>query len=192
MACVQGRGSRLTCHGALEPGARAAATLLCGRRETVPATCRAAEPGSAGQWWRVRGGILPTGPGEPPSAHPASAARHGRTGHASQEPDVLASARQGFPECHPRNVLWLCRKPCGVSPSLTGSQHASGTSSGAGSPLPGQWSAPVLWAMILPSRRSLTAYPHDGQRPVFSVPISRAVPRPAGGSNGSPGTAGGH
>ena len=90
------------------------------------------------------------------------------------------------------HVLWLCRKPCGVSPSLDGSQHASGASSAGVSLLPGQWSPAVLWAMILPSRRSRTAYPHDGQRPVFSVPISRGVPLPDGGANRSPGTAGGH
>jgi len=90
------------------------------------------------------------------------------------------------------HVLWLCRKPCGVRPSLTGSQHAIGASSAGGSPLPGQWSAAVLWVMILPSRRSLTAHRHDGQPPVFSVPISRGVPLPDGRSNGFPGTAGGH
>ena len=90
------------------------------------------------------------------------------------------------------HVLWLCRKPCGVSPSLTGSQHASGTSPAGGSPLPEQGSAAVLWAMVLPSRRSLTAYPHDGQRPVPSVLTSRGVPRPDGGANRRPGTAGGH
>ena len=48
------------------------------------------------------------------------------------------------------HVLWLCRKPCGVSPSLAGSQHASGASSAGVSPLPGQWSPAVLWALILP------------------------------------------
>ena len=46
--------------------------------------------------------------------------------------------------------------------------------------------------MILPSSRSLTACPHDGQRPVSPVLISRWVPRPDGGANGFPGTAGGH
>ena len=46
--------------------------------------------------------------------------------------------------------------------------------------------------MILPSSRSLTACPHDGQRPVSAVPVSRWVPLPDGGANGFPGTAGGH
>jgi len=36
------------------------------------------------------------------------------------------------------HVLWPCRRPCGVSPSLPGSQQASGTSPAAGSLLPGQ------------------------------------------------------
>ena len=46
--------------------------------------------------------------------------------------------------------------------------------------------------MILPSRRSLTAYLQDGQLLVFSVPVRRGVPRPDGGVKGFPGMAGGH
>jgi hypothetical protein len=49
-----------------------------------------------------------------------------------------------------------------------------------------------LWATILPSSRSLTACPQDGQRAVSPVPISRWVPLPDGGANGFPGMAGGH
>ena len=90
------------------------------------------------------------------------------------------------------HVLWLCRRPCGVSPSLTGSQHASGPSSAGGSPPPGQCPPPVLWATVLPSSRSLTACPQAGQRPVSSVLTSRGVPLPDGGVNGLPDTAGGH
>jgi hypothetical protein len=45
--------------------------------------------------------------------------------------------------------------------------------------------------MILPLRRSRTAYPHEEQRLVVFVPISRGVPRPDGGANGIPDTAGG-
>jgi hypothetical protein len=36
------------------------------------------------------------------------------------------------------HVLWPCRRPCGVRPSLTGSQQASGVSPAGCSPLPGQ------------------------------------------------------
>jgi hypothetical protein len=89
------------------------------------------------------------------------------------------------------HVLWPCRRPCGVSPSLTGSQQASGVSPAGGSPLPGQWPGPFLWAMVLPSSRSLTACPQDGQRPVSAVLVSRWVPRPDGGAKGFPGAAGG-
>jgi hypothetical protein len=77
-------------------------------------------------------------------------------------------------------VLWPCRRPCGVSPSLTGSQQASGASPAGCSPPPGQGPGSLLWAMILPSSRSLTACPQDGQRPVSSVLISRWVPLPDG------------
>jgi len=90
------------------------------------------------------------------------------------------------------HVLWLWRKPCGVSRSLTGSQHASGASPTGGSPLPGQSPTAVLWAVILPSRRSRTACPQDEQRPVPSALISRGMPRPDGGTNGFPAIAGGH
>jgi len=47
-----------------------------------------------------------------------------------------------------------------------------------------------LWATILPSSRSLTACPQDGQRAVSPVPISRWVPLPDGGANAFPGMAG--
>jgi hypothetical protein len=57
------------------------------RHRMTPAACQAAESGSAGQWRRVGAGILPTGPGERPSAHPASA------------------ARQGVQAAHPRNLM---------------------------------------------------------------------------------------
>jgi hypothetical protein len=90
------------------------------------------------------------------------------------------------------HVLWPCRRPCGVRPSLTGSQQASGASPAGCSPLPGQCPGSLLWAMILPSSRSLTACPQDGQRPVSPVLISRWVPLPDGGANGLPPTAGGH
>jgi hypothetical protein len=90
------------------------------------------------------------------------------------------------------HVLWLCRRPCGVSPPLTGSQHASGASSAGGSPPPGQCAPPVLWAMVFPSSRSVTACPQAGQRPAPSVLTSRGVPLPDGGVNGLPGMAGGH
>ena len=78
------------------------------------------------------------------------------------------------------HVLWLCRKPWGVSPSLTGSQQASGASLAGCSPLPGQSPAAFLWATVLPSRRNLTAYPQAWRRPEFSVLISRGEPRPDG------------
>ena len=88
-------------------------------------------------------------------------------------------------------VLWLCRRPWGVSSFLTGSQQASGGSSAGGSPAPGQWPGSLLWATVLPSCRSLTACPQDGQ-PCVPVLISRWVPLPDGGVNGFPGTAGAH
>ncbi len=68
----------------------------------APVGCRAAGPGSMGRWRRVRGGILPTGPEEPPLGPRASAVRRGRTGRASREPDVRACVRPGFRECRPR------------------------------------------------------------------------------------------
>ena len=78
-----------------------------------------------------------------------------------------------------------------MSPCLTGSQQASGASSAGCSPLPGHGPGSLLWATILPSSRSLTACPQEGQRPVSPVLISRWVPRPDGGANGFPGAAGG-
>ena len=150
--------------------------------------------GECGSMWRARGGILPTGPEEPQSTPRASAGRRERTGHASREPDVLASVRPGSRECRPRPSM-----SCGCAASRVASARpwpAASTLAAprprAFSPLPGQWSPAVLWVMILPSSRSLIAYPHDGQRPVFSVPISRGVPLPDGGANRFPGTAGGH
>ena len=164
------------------------------RRGRARSGCPAAGPGSAGRLWHARGGILPSGPEELQSTPRASAARRERTGHASREPDVLASVRPGFRECRPRPST-----SCGCAASRVASARpwpAASTPAAprprAFSPLPGQWSPAVLWVMILPSRRSRIAYPHDGQRPVFSVPISRGVPLPDGGANRSPGTAGGH
>jgi hypothetical protein len=75
---------------------------------------------------------------------------------------------------------------------LTGSQQASGASPAGCSPLPGQGPGSLSWATVLPSVRSLTACPQDGQRPAAPALISRCVPRPAGEADGFPGTAGGH
>ena len=90
------------------------------------------------------------------------------------------------------HVLWLCRRPWGVSPSLTGSQQARGASSQGCCPLPGQCPSMVLWMTALPSRRSLTVRPQDEQCPVPSVLTRRGAPLPGGGVNGFPGIAGGH
>jgi hypothetical protein len=90
------------------------------------------------------------------------------------------------------HVLWLCRRPWGVSPSLTGSQQAREASSEGCCLPPGQCSSFVLWVTVVPSRRSLTARPQHGQWPVPTVLTRRGVPRPDGGVNGFPGTAGGH
>jgi hypothetical protein len=90
------------------------------------------------------------------------------------------------------HVLWLCRKPWGVSPSLTGSQQARGAPAAGCCPPPGQDSFFVLWVTIVPSRRNLTACLQDGQCPVPPVPTRRGVPLPDGGVKGLPGTAGDH
>ena len=87
-------------------------------------------------------------------------------------------------------VLWLCRSPWGVSPSLTGSQQARGASSSGCCPLPGQCSPFVLWVTVFPSRRSLTARPQDEQCPVPSLLTRCGMPRPDGGANGFPGSVG--
>jgi hypothetical protein len=58
-------------------------------------------------------------------------------------------------------------------------------------PLPGQASAVALWMTVLPSRRSLTARPQDGQCLVPSVLTRCGTPRPDGGVNGFPGIVGG-
>jgi hypothetical protein len=164
---------------------------LAGRRGTAQAGCRGAGRGSAGRGPRGPAEMSPSGPGGLRSGSPASSVSRGCTGRASRARRGRAAARPGSRGCHPSaiQVLWLWRRPWGVSLSLTGSQQARGTSSAGGSPPPGQCSLPVLWAMTVPSRRSLTERPHDGQFPMPSVLTSRSVPRPAGGMNGRPGTA---
>ncbi len=59
-------------------------------------------------------------------------------------------------------------------------------------PLPGHRSSRTLWATRVPLASHFTDLPHAGHR-AARVPLltSRAVPRPRGGSSGTPGTAGG-
>ena len=49
----------------------------------------------------------------------------------------------------------------GSKPCLTGNQQARGASAAGSFPLPGEWPVPALWATVLPSRRNVTACPHD-------------------------------
>lgn len=90
-------------------------------------------------------------------------------------------------------IIWLCRSPWGVSPSLTGSQAARAGSAAGGPPLPGHRSELTLCATRRPSVSHLTARPHVGQMAVAfaMLPMSLAVPRPDGGSKGTPAIAGG-
>ena len=91
------------------------------------------------------------------------------------------------------HVVWLCRKPCGVSPSLTGGQQASGRHRRAAPQLPGQWPAAALWTMIL--QMGGLAGPRKSARWAARGVLRADQPRssPARwGANRSPGTAGGH
>jgi hypothetical protein len=148
---------------------------------------------------RIDGGALPEGFLPPGLERGGQFFAHPLRGVGAYRPRIpgtwcpsRCSARISGMPSSAIHVLWPCRRPWGVSPALTGSQEASGGSLAGGSPLPGQWVASFLWVTALPSSRSLTACPQDGQRPVPWVLTSRWIPRPDGGANGFPGTVGGH
>jgi hypothetical protein len=144
------------------------------RRETARAGCRAGGPGSAGGWRRAPAAILPTGYEGLPSTPRASAVTRERRPRipGTSWPSRCSARISGMPSSA-IHVLWLCRRPWGVSPSLTGSQQAREASSEGCCPPPGQCSSFALWVTVVPSRRSLTARPQHGQWPVPSADQTR-------------------
>ena len=79
------------------------------------------------------------------------------------------------------------RSPCGVRPVRSGSQDAMGAGSAGRLPDPAQRAAPVLCLTSVPSWRSWMVWPQAAHRPLPSLPASRGIPRPTGGTYNSPG-----